>query len=236
MAYAYVGSAQNAGNAATITYSPTGGNYLIVVSETSAGGGSGIPTVTGISDNGTGGSGWTIEKATSQDGATNNDWFTVAVSPVASTGATTIALVFANGPPGTTNLAVIEFSGLSATGWQGISAFNEQVAPGAGTNAIASNNVNVTTQPALLLGWMCDELGNGGWTAGTSPNAFTRRVNGNYNMLEDFRITATGNALATATNTHGAADDFINYVMAISEPTIVAAPGSPYTLESTEYF
>jgi hypothetical protein len=85
------------------------------------------------------------------------------------------------------------------------------------TNGIVSNNVNVTAAPALLLGWMCDEFGNGGWTAGSSPNAFTRRVNGNYNMLQDFRITSTGNALANATNTHGATDDFVSYVIAISE-------------------
>jgi hypothetical protein len=216
MAYAFVNSAQNAANANTITYSPTAGNFLVVVSGTSAGGGT--PTVTAISDNGTGGSGWSTGKATVQDGTVNNFFFSVFYSPVASNGATIITLTYNGGTPGTTNLAIVEYSGLSATGWQGISAFNEQPNPGTGTNAITSNNLNITTQPAALIGWTIDENSNGGMSSGTSPIVFARRVNGNFNMLQDARVTATGNAAATATSTHGAADDFISYVMAISEP------------------
>jgi hypothetical protein len=215
MAYAFVNSAPNAANANTIAYTATAGNYLILVCETSAGGGT--PTITGITDNGTGGSGWAALKATSQDGAANNDFFSVWASTSASSGATTISVTFNGGTPGTTNMAVVEYSGLSSTGFQGISTFNQQVTPGATANAVTSNNLNVTAQPALLLGWLVDELGNGGWSAGSSPNAFTSRSSGNYNLLEDFRILATGNALATATNTHGAADTFVSYVMAVTE-------------------
>lgn len=219
MAYAFVGQAQNVTNGNTVTYSPTVGNFLVVVSGTSAG--SGAPTAS-IADNASGV--WSTGKVTHQDGAVNNDFFSVFYQPVAATGITVTTITYVGGTPGNTNIAIIEFSGLSATGWQGISTFNEQTAPGTGANLVVSNSFNVTTQPALLLGWSFDTGGNGGWTAGTSPLVFTRRVNGNFNMVEDTRVTATGNAIATATNTHAGADTFISYVMAISEP---AAGGSP---------
>jgi hypothetical protein len=123
-----------------------------------------------------------------------------------------------------------EFSGLSATGFQGISTFSEQVTPGTGANLITSNSFSVTTQPAALIGWTVDIGQNGGWTAGTSPLAFTRRVNGTAIMLEDARVTSTGSALATATNTHGTADTFMSYVMAISEGSVAGAAFTPLTI------
>jgi hypothetical protein len=214
MAYGYVGSASNALNVPTITYSPTAGNYLVVVSETSTGAGN---PVASIADNA--GGTWTTRKATVNDGTLGN-YFSVFTCSSAATGVVLITLTFAGGTPGNTNLSVIEYSGLSATGWQGISAFKEQVTPGAAANAITSNSLSVSAQPALLLGWVVEENANGGTTVGTSPIAFTGRITGGaVNMLEDARVTSTGSVIATATSTgHGAADTFMSYVMAISEP------------------
>jgi hypothetical protein len=215
MAYAFVGKAINASNANTITYSPTAGNYLVVVSATSAGGGS--PTAT-IADGHSGS--WTTQKAAVQDDG--DLFYSVYTCGSAASGVTTVTLTYNGGTPGNTYLAILEYSGLSPTGWIGISAFKNQTAPGAGANAITSNSVNVTTQPAALIGWI-NELGaNGGTTAGTSPLAFTIRVTTSGVIgIEDARVTATGNASLTATNTaHGGADGFTTYVMAISEPAI----------------
>lgn len=217
--FAYVGSAQNASNGNTITYSPVAGNYLILVSNTSSGGGT--PTIT-VTTNGTGGSVWTNEKNAAQDGGTG--YKSLAICPTAPTGATTITVTFNGGTPGNTAMAVMELSGLSSTGWQGISTFNAQVAPGTGTNAIVSNSFSVTTQPAALIGWINNESGDGVNTAGSSPIAFTKRVNGTVNMLETARVTATGSAIANATTTGAGADTFTSYVMAISEPSGSVAP------------
>src|ERR1700729_2650200 len=107
MAYAFVGTAQNSANANTITYSPTAGNYLIVISATSQGGGT--PTAS-IADNSSGS--WTMQKATSQDGGGANDFFTVFTQGSAAAGITTITITYVGGTPGTTDIAVIKYSGL----------------------------------------------------------------------------------------------------------------------------
>jgi hypothetical protein len=212
--YAFVSQAQNASNGNTVTVSPAAGHFLIVVSQTSAGGGT--PTAS-ISDNL--GDTWTVGKATSQDGTIANNFFSIFYLPVAPAGITTITLTYAGGTPGAANIAFVEYSGLSSTGFQGVSTFNQQQNPGTATNAITTNNINVATQPGALIGWFNDGAGSGGWTAGTSPLTFTMRVNGSFNMLEDARVTATGNALANATSTHGTTQTYITYAIFIAEPS-----------------
>jgi hypothetical protein len=220
MPYAFVGSGANSANGNTITYSPTAGNTIVVTVATSSGGGS--PTFT-VADNGSG-STWTVRKAAAQDGS--GILFYGLATGVVGTGVTVITFTFNGGAPGTTQMNLVEYSGLSATGWQGISAFNKQTAPGTAANALTSNNFNVTTQPALLLGWVADEDADNGQTAGTSPIVFTRRVNGVVSMIEDARVLATGNAAATATaGASNGSDNFYSYVLAISEPSsIVTVP------------
>jgi hypothetical protein len=210
-AYAYVGSASNASNANTVTYSPTAGNYLVLFSETSSGGGN--PTIT-VADNGTGGSGWTTKLNAVNVGV----YSSVAICPTASTGDTTITVTYNGGTPGSTQISVVEYSGLSSTGWQGITTGNQQTAPGTGANVVTSNALSVSPAPAALIGWSMELGGNAGTTAGTSPLAFTRRVNVSVNMVEDVRITSTGSNSATFTNTvHGGTDNFSSYALAITE-------------------
>jgi hypothetical protein len=216
MAYAFVGSGQNASNGNTITYSPTAGNYLLVASLTSAGGGSPIAS---IADNGSGS--WVTQKATSQDGSANNDFYTVFTSGACAAGITTITLTYAGGTPGTTDIVVVEYSGLSPTGFQAISAFNQQINPGTGTNAIVSNTVTVSTAPAALIGLIIAPTGDSNITAGTTPISFTLRILSSGSstlMIEDARVTSTGTPIATASGpSHGAATTYVSYAMAISE-------------------
>jgi hypothetical protein len=210
--YAYVGGALNASNANTVTYSPTAGNYLVVVSATSAGGGT--PTVT-VTDNGSGGGGYTnrINNVT-----TGSEHVSVITCGSASTGATTITITYNGGTPGNVQISVTEYSGLSSTGYQGISTINNQTTPGSGANAVVSNALTTTGSPAALIGISFELGANDSVTAGTSPIAFTRRTNGSLVMTEDARITSTGSDTATFTATHGATDNMASYVLAISEP------------------
>jgi hypothetical protein len=228
MAYAYVGSTTSTTN--TLTYSPTAGNYLIVISATSAGGGT--PTVT-VTDNGSGGSGYTNRAS---GVAESGEYLSVVTCGSASTGATTITVAYNGGTPGSVFLAVVEYSGLSSTGFQALSTVAFQTTPGTGTNAVVSNAITATAEPAVLVGITFEYGGNGGVTAGTSPVAFTRRVNNSVIMVEDARITSTGSFTATATASHGASDNIASYVLAISEPAVASLAASPlafaYTLEA----
>jgi len=207
MAYAFVNSGSGTTNA--LTYSPTPGNYLIVMSVTSTGGGSPIAS---IADNGSGS--WTTQIATVSSGG-DGQFMTLFTCGSAASSVTTITLTYSGGTPGTVALAVVEYSGLSPTGFIGPSTQNFQTTPGTAANAITTTNVNVTAQPAALFGWSANMTGNAGTTAGTLLG-FTRRINVATNFIEDVRVTATGNALATATTSH-AADDFSSYAFAISE-------------------
>jgi hypothetical protein len=218
-AFVAVGNGHNTANGNTITYTATAGNTLIVGAFTSAGGGS--PTAT-IADNGTG-STWTTQLATT----TFASQFVTFFTGVAGTGVTTITVTFSGGTPGNVFLGVLEYSGLSPTGFLGISTGNLQAVPGSaagtGTNAVTSTNVNVTSQPAALIGWFWEFGGNGGGSAGTSPIAFTRRLNIAGIMTEDARVTATGNAVANATNSNASVDTMLSFAIAISEGSSGAA-------------
>lgn len=211
--YAAIGNGHNTANGNTITYTATPGNYLVVGVFTSAGGGS--PTAT-IADNGSG-STWTTQLATTTFASSFFTFF----SGVAGTGVTTITLTFNGGTPGSVIAGVVEYSGLSATGWQAISAGNLQAVPGSpagtGTNAVTSNALTVAAQPAALVGWVFELGGNGGGTAGTSPITFTRRLNFGGIMTEDARVVSTGSAVANATNSNGSVDSLVTYAIAISE-------------------
>lgn len=221
--YASVGSARNVGNGATITYTATAGNTLVIGVFTSAGGGS--PTAT-ISDNGSG-SVYTTQLATT----TFASQFVTFFSGIAGSGVTTITLTFNGGAPGSIIAGVVEYSGLSATGWQAISTGNLQAVPGSpagtGTNAVTSNSLTVSAQPAALIGWAWEFGNNGGGTAGTSPIAFTRRLNVSGIMTEDARVTSTGTPVVTATNSNGSTDTLLTFGIAISEGAPPSAGPSP---------
>jgi hypothetical protein len=211
MAYAYVKDGANASNGNTITFSPTNsGDLLVVCISTSAGGGS--PTVTftdNLSDT------WSTAQATVNDG--NGAYHSIFYLLNCPAGITTLTATFNGGTPGTCNMVVAEYSGLAS--YIGVATKNTQASPGTGTNAITSNNVNVSTQPALLLGYTYDINQNNVSAAGTSPLAFTLRYGASQNTgqaFEDARVTATGNALANFTTIHGT-DTFTTFAVAFAE-------------------
>ena len=227
MAYAFVGSATNSANGNTVTYSPTAGHLVVVMVGSSGGGGN--PTVT-VSDNKS--SSYSTAKATAGIGATGyfQSAFYLANAP---SGITTITCTFNGGTPGQTNILVAEYSGIATTTPLIVaSAINAQASPGTGANAVISPTVNVTSQPAALLGFSYDVNQNHQASAGTSPLTFTARYGTASNdglFLEDARVTATGNTNTASTAGTGT-DSFGTIAMAFSE----AASGTVYTLTAAQ--
>lgn len=209
MSYAFDVAANNVSNANTISIAPAAGDVIVVFSETSSGGGS--PTFT-VADN-VGGDSWVVPFS----GQLQTTWYySVAYLLNCPAGITTLTATFNGGTPGNTNMRAVAYSGVSGS-YIGITSANFQTAPGSGANAITSNALNVTAQPSLLIGLCHDVAENGGFTAGSSPLAFTLRgtlLNGL--AIEDTRVTATGNASATFTNSH-ASDNMVSWALAFSE-------------------
>ena len=209
MPYAYVGSAANASNGNTVTYSPTAGNFLLIISSTSSGGGS--PTFT-VADNS--GSTYTVDVAATADA--NNQWNGFAHCASVLSGVTTVTITYNGGTPGSAYIGVVEYSGISTSSpYQGISAINHQASPGTGANAVTSNAFSNTSQPAAIIGISIDIFGNGpAWTAGTG---YTLRAQLNSAIaVEDLRATSNASQTATFTTTHGTTT-FDTYVLAFTE-------------------
>jgi hypothetical protein len=211
-AYAFIKVAANTANAATVSFLPTNpGDLLVVDVQTSSGGGT--PTASIADDQS---SSWSTAIATVN--ATGGFWQTRFYLVNCSGAITLLTLTFAGGTPGTTNIEVLEYSGIATVTPHIVSNTpNVQVNPGTTTDIITSGNVNVTAQPALLLGWSFDPSGNAiavgtGFTSRASSSSVATR-------WEDKRVTATGNAAATFTSaTHGGTDTFVTIVSAFAEP------------------
>jgi hypothetical protein len=217
MAYAFVKVGTNSANSNVVTFSPTNaGDFLIVMSDTSAGAGN--PTAS-ITDNLS--SSWQTARATTGFGAAR--YLTAFYLPNCPGGITSITLTYNGGTPGTVTIGVFEYSGVATTTPLIVaSTFQSQATPGTGVDAIVSPTINVTTQPALLFGVLIDNNNHTSITVGTG---FTRRDSGSTLlnqgwMPEDKRVTATGNTTATARDaTNGGADTYLNITMAFAEST-----------------
>lgn len=118
-------------------------------------------------------------------------------------------------------LDVQQYSGLGAYIGSAFSA--SLLVPGTGTDAMITDNINITSQPALLFGWATD-LDTGGGTdpaAGTGPPAFTDRGELTDTTAEGRQVTATGNAACYWTSAFGSH----TYIVAAMAFTEAAAGG-----------
>lgn len=213
MAYSYVKTGLNSGNAATVTFSPTNvGDLLIVGSATSAGGGSPTASITdNLSDT------WSTALATHVDSSTGQ-FISCFFLPNCPAGITTITLTFSGGTPGTTDIFCTEYSGIATTSPLNAGpGANYQTNPGTGANAVTSASITVSQQPALLFGCFYDS----NFPTMTAGTGFTRRQSSGSNgwMTEDQRLTATGSYAATATDPAGASAWTTSIALAFLEPS-----------------
>lgn len=137
-------------------------------------------------------------------------------------------------------LQLVRLTGVS--GFQGTTKNGAINGPGTGVGAIGSGNVNVTTQPALLIGFGLGS-GNGApdaHTAGTLPAgnfvdhgsflSYDNTTSGTpkYLRIESKRITATGNIAATFTAATGnGADPYSAVVVAYTEDAAPPPASNP---------
>ncbi len=224
-AYAYVGSASStSGN--TLTYTTTAGNLVVIRIFTSAGGGSPNSYVTGIT-------GATFKGVF---GAMNNTANVVANSNGYNDGVfylencpsiTNPVVSFNGGTPGVSDLSITEYSGIATSSALIVasSAPNHQTNPGTGTAAVTTGNINVTSQPALLLGFFGSNLGgNNTLSGGTGFNQRQKFTDSSDSfVVEDKRVTSTGNVAATATDSIGTAALEGSFALAFAE----ASSGPP---------
>jgi hypothetical protein len=199
MAYAYVGSAITSTETTAITYTSTAGNLLVIVMN--AGAGSGNCFATSITGGGTWLSAVGTIGTTGNTVVDGNGFYDGVYYCLNNPGVTSIT-VNTNVAPGQRGIAIIEYSGIAS--YIGSSNASES-SPGVGANAYNSGNVNITAVPALLLGWCVGSNNTNNFTAGTSPTAFTSRLaasfaNADPTILEDARITSSGNVAATFSN------------------------------------
>lgn len=201
-AYAFVNCANNGGSGNTVSYSPTAGNLIVVLSGSSPG--SGSPTAS-IADNKSDAYSTALATTSFDSGSA---FVTVFYLPNVPSGITTLTLTYSGGTPGTTDILVCEYSGLATSSplivASGLNALN---APGTGTNAVISSTINVTSQPAALIGLSYDEYLNHMGSAGTSPLTFTARygtASSDGLFIEDARLTSTGNTHTASTAATGA--------------------------------
>jgi hypothetical protein len=213
MAYAYVGSALNSSNSNAVSYSPTAGNLVVVFSETSAGGGT--PTAT-ITDNQSS-PGWTTAIASVKASSSPVEWLTAFYLPNCGSGITTITLTYNGGTPGTTNLLVVEYSGIATSSPLTGTAYQAQSAPGTTTDAISSTAGAISKAPAAIVGCSFNIEEDTYFVAGTG---FTGRNTASYIVVEDQRQTSTGSYAATWTDsTKGGSDNYLTVMLAFAEPS-----------------
>lgn len=198
MAYAYVGTANNNASGTTVTYSPTNGNMILLLSYTSAGGGS--PTCSATTNTSTAFSNVVPTTAFGGD-------YVSLLYLVAGAGVTSITASYVGGTPGTCKLWAIEYSGLSATPWTaGASVTNSQATPGVSADGVTSGSLAYSGGvPALVFGFH----GSNGIDNVSAGTGYTSRVintpsgamgNG---LFQDKRITVTGSIASTCTVDNG---------------------------------
>ena len=229
MSYGFVGALRNTANGNSVTWSPAAGDLVVVWAESSSGGGN--PFVTSISD-GQGGTWFGVLAAiNSGSGQYFSNAFNIQAyySFNCPPGITSIALTFNGGTPGNCKLSVAEYSGIATSSPLIIQTHQQQNAPGTATDAVSSGLMNVTSQPALLLGFVSNSSDTADIAVGTG---FTSRLNADVGgdvrlLIQDRRLTATGNAAVTAT-TSSAVDNFGTIAMAFAEAGLVAPVSQGY--------
>lgn len=209
----FVQGASNASNANTVSISPTAGNLLALVSQTSSGGGS--PTFVSIQTNG--GANFAVANAATQD--SNALWHGCAYLKNCPSGVTTITVTYNGGTPGTCRLAVVEYSGLdTASPLVCTPSLNFQTAPGTGTDAVTTSSTAITAQPTMVLGiHYSDSQDN--IVAGTGEsNDFLSADNMRYASK---RVTSVASFVSTATFVSIGSGFAASHFLAFQEPASV---------------
>jgi hypothetical protein len=219
---AFVKSVANSSNSNTVSFAPANtGDLLVVDVATSVGGGP--PTTASITDNL--GSFWQIAMPTTA--VTYGQYQTRFYLPNCSTSINLITLTFQGGTPSQTYIVVTEYSGVALTNAHiGSTIFNQQTTPGTATDAVTSPTLNITSQPALIVGGSYDG-GQDSFTVGTGYSLAYSIGTVAWN-IEYKRTTSTGSAVATWTSSHGTGDNFSSIASAFAE----ASTSTGYTFVS----
>lgn len=234
-AAAWVQTAVNNGATAYVNISPTAGNALLIQSATSPGGGS--PTVTAVQAmSAVNGGGSVLATGTVPAPLATvvgtNYYITGAYVLNLPAGVASVLLTFNGGTPGTTNIVVVEVSGVATSGAFIAGAQQDQNTPGTTANAITSTAATVGSAPAYLLGISSDApLNTGHLAAGTSPIAYTLRgSNSQFGVAEDASEASTGSYAATFTDaTRGGVDEYVTTVFALTAAGASSCTHQGYT-------
>ena len=219
MAYAYVKTTTGTANGNTVAFTYTPGNLLILQVGSSTGGGT--PTFTAADTDSN-----TYQQGSASANAGNNYWHGWRyVENAGGDGSTTVTVTFNGGTPGETAIKVHEYSGLATSGALiGTPIAANQANPGTGTDAITAGPLNVTSQPALVIGLSGSIGGDPAFTAGTGYTARSTTVG---LAIEDKRVTSTGNQSATFTSSGGGSNIYRTIVAAFAEPANATATATP---------
>lgn len=135
-------------------------------------------------------------------------------------GDTTTTVTLAGDQGGNVFVCAMEFSGIASASPFINYSLNAQTAPGTGTDAVTSNNVNVSSVPALLAGFSFWDGQVGGTPTGTgfSGRGLDATTAPWYMFGEDKRITSSGNVACTFTDTNASGDVTLAIGMAFAEP------------------
>lgn len=215
MAVAYVQRAESL-NLGYVNLSPTTGNLVCLTSTTSAGGGS--PSITSVSFfsaiNGGGSNLGALTVPSSM--ATANDtsyWVTGAYGKVPS-GTASIGVAYNGGLPGEAHLEAVELSGADGTSPFIIGSMNQQLHPGATTDAITSGTGAVGSA-AYLLG-VCNNTNTDADTVAGTGFTIRGATTGAF-CVEDATKGSSGSYAATFTApTHGSGDYYHTFLFAIA--------------------
>lgn len=213
MPYAYVNSTEGSGSL-VLSITPTAGNLLIWVSNTSGGAGDG--TITGVQDSTS--AAWTQGFATYQE-PNGNLFRTCFYKENCAAGITSVtATIDGVTTPGTCDLAVIQYSGIATSAALITQVKADQNTPGTTANALSSGATSVTVSGAAAVVGIVWNSGGSDTTAGTG---YTSRLTGSDKyFVEDKRITSTGSNTVTATApTRGGIDFYTTLLIAFNEPS-----------------
>jgi hypothetical protein len=235
MPYSFVGS--NSTESATVTYTATAGNTLIVVNAGQTIGSSLTLSDTNNTYSFVGGS-------STVSTLLINAW----IAPVTVGGSLTINLTPTSGNG--FGIYVAEYSGLGSLV---ASSFQSQVqaGPGIGANILTtSSNPNVTSAPAMLWGFSLNANAlstpspDVGPSVGTTLSYTSRTIGwlgsstNQVALAEDIRITSTGtNPITFGSVSGNQFDGFATIAFAIAEASGTPAPPSPiYHRKNVLYF
>lgn len=217
MSYSFIKTGDNgASNTSTFSFAPTNtGDLLILLSSTSAGGGG--PTMS-LTDNLS--SVWTNIRPTTNIGSLQfcTAWFLPNCPP----GITSLIATYAGGNPGTIAMGVLEYNGIAASAPLNANSIITTQTPGsAGTDAIITPAISVTSNPGLMFGWVIDNNNNTSLVAGSGfVGRQSTAMHNNGWVVQDARALANGSTSTTATDaTHGVTDQYIIFSAMFLEPS-----------------